>query len=129
MHESGGCGSKLNQVVVLDLPFDRLVTLHAEASGYPRRIFRRAGLYLVVHYVDPVGSPAFAIFRMTTSTSDSLLETIERDMGRVVDRSSATTSFLGLPIHVFDGDTVLVSTAESGERKGPLRAVSPTSID
>jgi len=114
---------------VLDLPFDRLVAIHAESSGYPRRTFRRSGLYLVIHYVDAGGAPAFDIFRLSTSTGDALLGTIERDTGRVIDRSSGTGSFLGLPIHVFDGDTVIVSVAGSGERRGRLHGVAPTAID
>ena len=67
----------------LDLPFDRLVGLHSESSGYPQRIFRRSGLYLVVHYSDPAGAPLFAIFRLPAGTADALFATIERDTGRM----------------------------------------------
>jgi hypothetical protein len=114
---------------VLDLPFDRLVDLHSESSRYPRRVFRGAGLYLVVHYVEQLGEPAFEIFRLPTSTGNALLATIERDTGRTIDRSDTTDSFLGLPIHVFDADTVVISSESGVQIKGPLRRMSPTTID
>ena len=114
----------------LDLPFERLVALHSEASVYPRRVFRRSGVYLVVHYLDSLGGgPAFEIFRLSTSNRDALLATIERDTGRAIDRSGSAESFLGLPVHVFDGDGVVIETERGAAAKGMLRSLSPTSID
>ena len=112
----------------LDLPFERLVALHSESSGYPQRIFRRSSLYLVIHYSDPGGAPVFAIFRLPTGTGRELLATIERDTGRVIEQTRATDSFLGLPIHVFDGDTVVISRTDGLGTKGMLRGFGPDSL-
>jgi len=112
----------------LDLPFDRLVALHSESSGYPQRIFRRSSPYLVIHYSDPAGAPMFAIFRLPRGAARELLATIERDTGRVVEQTPATDSFLGLPIHVFDGDTVVISRTDGPETKGRFRGFGPDSL-
>jgi hypothetical protein len=114
---------------VLDLPFDRLVALHSESSDYPRRILRRAGLYLVIHYTDPIGAPMFAIFRLPAATASALFATLERDTGRVVDQTRATESFLGLPIHVFEGDTVLIYRTDGPEIRGMFRRFAPDSLE
>jgi hypothetical protein len=113
---------------MLDLPFDALVALHSESSGYPQRIFRRSGLYLVVHYNDPGGAPSFAIFRLATDTAERLFATIQRDTGRMIDQTGSTESFLGLPIHVFDGDTVVVERTDGPDIKGTFREVMPNSL-
>jgi hypothetical protein len=113
----------------LDLPFDRLVALHSESSGYPQRIFRRSGLYLVVHYSDPRDTPLFAIFRLSVDTAEALFATIERDTGRVVDQTRATESFLGLPIHVLDGDSVVINRKDGPEIRGRFRSVAPDSLE
>lgn len=113
----------------LDLPFDRLVGLHSESSGYPQRIFRRSGLYLVVHYSDPGGAPLFAIFRLPAGTADALFATIERDTGRMIEQTRATESFLGLPIHVFDGDSVVISRMDGPEIRGRFRGFAPDSLE
>ena len=113
----------------LDVPFERLLALHSESSGYPQRIFRRAGLYLVIHYSDPSGAPTFAIFRLSTDTAGAVFAAIERDAGRVIEQRRATESFLGLPIHVFDGDTVVITRTEGPEIRGMFRGFAPDSLE
>jgi hypothetical protein len=112
----------------LDLPFERLLAVHAESSGYPPRIFRRSSQYLMIHYTEPGGAPVFAIFRLPTATARELLAAIERDTGRVIEQTRATESFLGLPIHVFDGDTVVISRTDGPETKGLFRGFGPDSL-
>src|SRR5262245_58277254 len=112
----------------LDLPFEKLVALHSESSGYPQRVFRRSSQYLVIHYTDPGGAPMFAIFRLPTGTARELPAAIERDTGRVIEQTRATDSFLGLPIHVFDGDTVVISRTDGPETKGMFRRFGPDSV-
>jgi hypothetical protein len=112
----------------LDLPFDQLVALHSESSGYPQRIFRRSSLYLVVHYNDTKGESLFAIFRLPTDTADALFATIQRDTGRMIERTGPTESILGLPIHVFDGDTVVITRTDGPQIKGTVRGFTPASL-
>jgi hypothetical protein len=114
---------------VLDLPFDRVIALHSESSGYPPRIFGRSGLYLLVHYSDPAGAPMFAIFRLPTGIARELLATIGRDTGHAIEETRATESFLGLPIHVFDGDTVVINRADGREVKGRFRKFGVDSLE
>jgi hypothetical protein len=113
----------------LDLPFERIVALHSESSGYPRRMFRRSGLYFVIHYRDPNGGSVFAIFRLPTDTAGALFAAIERDTGRVIEQTRATESFLGLPIHVFDGDTVVIDRVDGPQIKGMFRRFAPDSLE
>jgi len=113
----------------LELPFDRLVALHFESSAYPPRIFGRSRAYLVIHYSSSIGARMFAIFRLPTDTASMLMATIERDTGSVIEQTEATESFLGIPIHVFDGDAVVISRTDGPEVTGMFRGVVPDSLE
>jgi hypothetical protein len=49
--------------------------------------------------------------------------------GRVIEQTRATESFLGLPIHVFDGDTVVIDRVDGRQIKGMFRRFAPDSLE
>ena len=70
------------------VPYGRIVAMHYEERGYPRRFLRKSSFYLTFHYSDADGRPAFETIRLL-SMRDALaaLATLERDTGLTVDRS------------------------------------------
>jgi hypothetical protein len=114
---------------LFELPIDRLIGLHYEKSKYPRRLFRRAGSYVTIHYNSAAGGPSFEIVRLSDADVTVLLESLERDTGLSVDRSSSTTSFLGLPVQINTGDAVVVIDEFGMTTKGMVTAVSAASLE
>lgn len=115
--------------VLLEVPFDRLLSLHYEESKYPVRFFGRVGPYLTIHHLRDAGEPAFAILRLSKDSAPGLLKTLESDTGLPVDRTPPTTSFLGLPIHLTPGYPVYVTNSTGRRIKGEIAGLSQSAID
>ena len=114
---------------VFRLPYDRIVALHSERAGYPRRWLRLASFYLVVHYTARDGTPAAETIRIL-SERDALDATavLGRHTGLGVERSTAFQSFLGVPIRARIGTRLAVTDATGTAVQGTLASLSPTSI-
>jgi len=115
--------------VLLEVPFDRLLSLHYEESKYPARFFGRVAPYLTIHHVRDAGEPAFAILRLSRDSAPRLLKTLKNDTGLPVDRTPPMTSFLGLPIYLTPGYPVYVTDSTGRRIKGDIAGLSQSAID
>lgn len=113
--------------VLLEVPFDRLSSLHYEEAKYPARF--RVAPYLTIHYLRDAGEPGFAILRLSKDSAPRLLKTLESDTGLPVDRTPPMTSFLGLPIHLTPGYPVYVTDSTGRRIKGEIAGLSQSAID
>ena len=118
-----------SRVLLFEVSFDRLTSLHYEESRYPRLAFSRSRAYLTIHYTSAAGVSRFEILRLSKDSAASLLATVGRDTGLSIDRSPATTSFLGLPIHVPVGDIVYVTDNAGVRTRGSVAQLLPSSIE
>lgn len=115
--------------VLLEVPFDRLLSLHFEESKYPVRFLGRVAPYLTIHHLRDAGEPAFAILRLSKDSAPRLLKTLESDTGLPVDRTPSMTSFLGLPIRLTPGYPVYVTNSTGQRIKGEIAGLSQSAID
>lgn len=114
--------------VLFEAAYDQLTGLHYEESKYPSGP-RRSRFYVAVHYSNTAGESDFAIVRLAQGAAPDVLAALERDTGLRIDRGPATTSFLGLPIHMALGDAVNI-TDDSGRRtKGRVTRLSVSSVE
>jgi hypothetical protein len=113
---------------VLEVALDAVIALHYEESSYPRRLFRRRGLYLTVHHTGAGGEAEVAIFQLPKGAADDCLAAVARSTGQPLDRSRSTTSFLGLPIHTGIGDVVYVTQNDGRTRKGTVTQLGLSGI-
>lgn len=115
--------------VLLEVPFDRLLSLHYEESKYPVRFLSRVAPHLTIHHLRDAGEPAFAILRLSKDSAPGLLKTLESDTGLPVDRTPSMTSFLGLPMRLTPGHSVYVTNSTGQRIKGEVAGLSQSAID
>lgn len=114
---------------VFRVPYDRIVAMHYERAGYPRRFLRRSSFYVVVHYTDAAGRPASETVRIL-SERDALaaVDTFQQHTGRGVERSVTGESFLGIPIRARVGTRVAVTDSAGEAVKGTIAELSSSSV-
>lgn len=110
---------------VFAAPFDRITALRYEVTKYPFRAFRRANDILALYYTRD-GQLDTRILLLPKDKVPSILKAVEHDTGHSIDQGPATTSLLGLPIHLAVGDTVYVDRDSGREIKGRVTEVLPT---
>lgn len=115
--------------VLLEVPFDRLLSLRYEESKYPARFFGRVAPYLTIHHVRDAGEPAFSILRLSKDSAPDLLKTLESDTGLRIDRTPPMTSFPGLPLYLAPGYPVYVTNSTGRRIKGEVAGLSQSAID
>jgi hypothetical protein len=119
---------EVNNRSVFDVSYDQVTAMHYEESKYSKRLLRRPGYFLTVHYSDAAGQEKFETLRLSKGDVSSALAALEANAGLQIDRSASRRSLLGLPIYVAVGDTVYV-TDETGHRvKGTLTQLSRSSL-
>jgi len=112
----------------VDVALETVIALHYEESSYPRRPFRRHGLYLTVHHTGAGVEGEVAIFRLPRDSADDCLAVLARDTGHTIDRRPSTTSWAGLPIHLGIGDVVYVTRRDGRTAKGTMTQLGLTGI-
>jgi hypothetical protein len=114
---------------LVEVPYERITSMHYEEAEYPRRFLRRPSFYLTVHYSDASGRPAFETIRLLSERDAlSATDTLERDTERTFDRSRATRSFLGIPIRARIGTRVAVTDQTGQTTKGTIAQLSTVSL-
>jgi hypothetical protein len=111
---------------VFSVSFDRITDLRYEVTKYPPRAFRRPNNFLVLAYTNDEGRLESRVLLLPDARTPSILAALESGTGHRINQGPATTSLLGLPIHLAVGDTVYVERDSGKEIKGQVTEVSPT---
>ena len=94
---------------LFDVSFEQLTAIHYEESKYPPRIFRRSALSHHPLYEHDGGSSVCHLSAAQRCGVDASGTAVRSDTGMTLETRPATTSFLGLPLRVGPGDTIIVT--------------------
>ncbi len=110
--------------------YDRIATMHFETdTKRPQALLnKQIGYYLTFHYWDAGGQARFATFRLSKPDVQLVLDSLQRDTGLPVNSTPSKRSFLGLPIRVAVGDTVVVTDDACRTTTGKITHLSAVSL-
>jgi len=112
------------------LAYDRIATMHYETdTRRPQALLnKQIGHYLTFHYWDAGGQARFATFRLSKSDVQPVLDSLQAETGLPVNSTASKRSFLGLPIRVAVGDTVVVTDDACRTTTGKISHLSAVSL-
>lgn len=113
------------------LPFEHIVAIHQELGERVRKgVLGWTRFHEVtIHSTNPAGEPSFDTVHVSKTDLPTTLAALERATGLSVDRSPASTSFVGLPSHVRLGDTLYITDDAGRTTKGKLTQLSPSTVE
>src|SRR5262249_1836232 len=115
----------------LEVPYDRIVAMHYETDTLRGRA-PLSGLqtahYLTIFFSITRDQDSVATFRLPAGTAAAVPQALGSDTASCIDRTPPRRSFLGLPIRLGVGDTIVVTEAGGQTTTGRVSRLSATSI-